>query len=41
MSKVYQAKKGADSYPTKIENVWEFFSSPENLKDITAKTSWV
>jgi ligand-binding SRPBCC domain-containing protein len=34
MSKVYQLKK-VQVIPAHIEAVWEFFSSPENLKDIT------
>ena len=36
MSKVYQLQK-VQFIPAKIEKVWEFFSSPENLKDITPK----
>lgn len=36
MSKVYQLQK-VQFIPGKIEKVWEFFSSPENLKDITPK----
>ena len=34
MSKVYQLKK-VQIIPAPVEAVWEFFSSPENLKDIT------
>ena len=34
MSKVYQLKK-VQVIPASIEKVWEFFSSPENLKTIT------
>ena len=34
MSKVYQLKK-IQVIPASIEKVWEFFSSPENLKTIT------
>lgn len=34
MSKVYQLKK-VQVIPASIEKVWEFFSSPENLKKIT------
>ena len=36
MNKVYQLQK-VQFIPAKIEKVWEFFSSPENLKDITPK----
>ncbi len=34
MSKVYQLKR-VQVVPASIEKVWEFFSSPENLKTIT------
>ncbi len=34
MSKVYHLKK-VQVLPAKIEEVWEFFSAPENLKTIT------
>jgi ligand-binding SRPBCC domain-containing protein len=34
MSKVYQLKK-VQVIPASIEEVWDFFSSPENLKKIT------
>jgi len=34
MSKVYSLKK-VQVLPVKIEEAWDFFSSPENLKKIT------
>lgn len=34
MSKVYQLKK-IQVIPASIKQVWDFFSSPKNLKDIT------
>ena len=36
MSKVYSFQK-VQFIPSTIEKVWDFFSSPENLKDITPK----
>jgi ligand-binding SRPBCC domain-containing protein len=34
MSKVYSLQK-VQVIPAKLEEVWQFFSTPENLKDIT------